>query len=202
MTVYIVAGELCSPYSVAPPSKPCSGTLVITDRSVSLFPFAAFILCAIPPPCFGGQPVCRLAVMTTSLIIHGQLHSPAFIFVRRPHEFADADLLTRFGLHNYERTESVPQFERYAILADAGTWTLLADDWHYTIWHMPTTGPTIEDLASTHDVFACSVGDIDRSFDFVYYRNAALVREYVVSDPFCRGRKVIQNYWRTTSGRI
>ena len=131
--------------------------------------------------------------MTTSLIINGQLHSPAFIFVHCPHKFTDVDLLSRFGLHNYERTESVPQFERYAILADAGTWTLLADDWHYTIWQMPTTGPIINDLASTHDVFACSVGDIDRSFDFAYYRNAALVRAYVVSDPFCRGRKVVRN---------
>ena len=122
--------------------------------------------------------------MTTSLIINGQLHSPYFIFVRRPHEFADADLLTRFRLHNYERTESVAQLDRYAIVADAGTWTLLADDWHYTLWHMPTTGQTIEDLAATHDVFACSIGDIDQSFDFVYYRNAALVRKYVVSDPY------------------
>jgi hypothetical protein len=131
--------------------------------------------------------------MPTSLIIQGQLHSPYFIFVRRPHEFADADLLTRFGLHNYERTKSVAQLGRYAILADAGTWTLLADDWHYTLWHMPTTGSTIEDLAATHDVFACSVGDIDRSFDFVYYRNAALVRKYAVSDPHMKGRKMVNN---------
>ena len=45
---------------------------------------------------------------------------------------------------------------------------MVADDWHYTLWHMPSTRPALQALGRGCDVFACSVGDCDRSFDFAY----------------------------------
>jgi hypothetical protein len=52
----------------------------------------------------------------------------------------------------------------------------------------------------SHDVFACSVGDCDRSFDFVYYRGSRLVRKYVVADPDFRGGVVVEDVGRPLPG--
>lgn len=124
----------------------------------------------------------------------GKLYAPYYIFLRCAGEYADWDLLERFGLGGYKRVKSAPRMLRYAIIADDGTWTLLADDWFYTLWHKKTTRSTIEKLAEQHDIFACSVGDCDRSFDFVYYQDGRLVRKFVVADPNFRGGTVVENF--------
>ena len=53
---------------------------------------------------------------------------------------------------------------------------MLADDWHYTLWHMESTRLAIEAIAKFHEIFACSEGDCDRSFDYVYYQDGRLMR--------------------------
>src|SRR5262249_33388438 len=65
--------------------------------------------------------------------------------------------------------------------------------WYYTLWHMRSTRPTLQALGRSCDVFACSIGDCDHSFDFVYYRGGRLVRQYVVEDPDFRGGRVVEN---------
>jgi hypothetical protein len=129
----------------------------------------------------------------SSLIFHGELHAPYFIFLRCPDRYSGAELLRRFGLSDYRPCEGVPGLGRYAILADDGRWTLIADDWYYTLWHMRSTRPTLAALGKECDVFACSVGDCDRSFDFVYYRDSRLVRKYVVEDPHFQGGVVVED---------
>lgn len=138
--------------------------------------------------------------MASSLFVHGELHTPYYIFVRCCGTRSHGHLLRRLGLSDYRRVLEPPRFGPYAILADAGDWTLIADDWLYTLWHRPTTRPAIAALAEHHDVFACSVGDCDRSFDFVYYRNSRLVREYVVDDPHFRGGEVVENFGEPLPG--
>jgi hypothetical protein len=103
------------------------------------------------------------------------------------------DLLHRFGLSTYQPVKPVQRYGRYAILVDEGLWTLIADDWYYTLWHMRSTRPALALLAESCDVFACSVGDCDHSFDFVYYQHSRLVRRYVVTDPEFRGGRVVEN---------
>jgi hypothetical protein len=124
-----------------------------------------------------------------------ELHVPYYIFLKCAGRCADADLLGRFGLANYRRVAAAnsQQLRRHATFADAPPWTLLADDWYYTLWHSPTTRPALEELAEECDVFACSIGDCDRSFDFIYYKDRRLIRKYVVSDPHFRGRELVQN---------
>jgi hypothetical protein len=133
--------------------------------------------------------------MTRSLVIHGRLHAPYFIFVRDERRYADADWLRLFGLGSYLPTQSAPRLGRYAVLADDGSWTMIADDWYYTLWHMPSTRPVLHRLGRRRgcEVFAGSVGDCDRSFDFVYYSEGRLVRRYVVVDPDFRGGRVAEN---------
>jgi len=131
--------------------------------------------------------------MTSTHFIHGELHAPYFIFLRSVGKYSDTDLLERFGLSTYRPRKGAPRRGRYAVLADDGQWTLLADDWNYTLWHLPSTRPALAALGEKWDVFACSVGDCDRSFDFVYYRDARLVRRFVVADPDFRGGDVVEN---------
>lgn len=138
--------------------------------------------------------------MENSLFVHGELHTPYFIFIRSAGDLSDGDLLRRFGLSNYHRTQQASRFGPYTILADAGQWTLIADDWLYTLWHKASTQPAMAEIAETHDLFACSVGDCDQSFDFVYYRNSQLVRKYVVDDPDFRGGKVVENFGNPLPG--
>jgi hypothetical protein len=137
--------------------------------------------------------------MSDSLFIsQGRLHAPHFIFVRGDGRYSDADLLRRFGLSSYRPTKS-PRW-RYAILGDDGQWTMIADDWLYTLWHMPSTRFALEALKWECDVFACSVGEDDESFDFVYYQGSRRVREYVVTDPYYRGGKVAKNKGKRLPG--
>ena len=58
------------------------------------------------------------------------------------------------------------------------------------LWHAKSTRATIRDFSLWHDVFACSVGDCDQSFDFIYYADGKLQRKYVVVDPDFKGGEV------------
>ena len=132
-------------------------------------------------------------LMANPLFIHGKLHTPYFIFLRCAGRYSDTDLLQHFGLSNYQPAKVVRRNGRHVILADNGEWVLIADDWYYTLWHRPSTREAIAALAESSDVFACSVGDCDHSFEFAYYRNAHLVRRYIVEDPDFQGGRVVEN---------
>jgi len=67
---------------------------------------------------------------------------------------------------------------------------MISDDGWYTLWHMRTTRRAIRKLARLHDIFSCTKGDCDRSFDYTYYRDGKLLREYVVHSPEFSDRKV------------
>ena len=129
--------------------------------------------------------------MSDSLFIRGELHARTSSSYGVP-GYSDADLLQRLGLSAYRATNYLG-VGRYAVLADDGEWTMIADDWYYTLWHMPSTRPALEELGRSCDVFAGSVGDCDRSFVFVYYQSGRLVRRYVVADPDFRGGSVVEN---------
>jgi hypothetical protein len=137
-----------------------------------------------------------------SFIINGDLHSPYFIFIRCRKLYRDTEVLSHFGIGHYQRASDVTPhtYARYAILADAGEWTLIADDWYYTLWHMPGTRDAIAQLGKSFDIFACSVGDSDDSFDFVYYRDGRMVRKHVVVDPEYRDGVVKESFGSPLSG--
>lgn len=122
------------------------------------------------------------------------LNTPYSIFLRCAGRYTDANLLACFGLSSYRPADALhSRFGQYVALADDGEWTLVADDLCYTLWHMPTTRDAIAVFAEQCDVFACSHGDCDDSFDFAYYRDGRLARQYVVADPGFRGGVVVEN---------
>jgi hypothetical protein len=118
---------------------------------------------------------------------------PYFIFVRAFGRISDAELLYLFGLDSYRPAPPPQDFEQFARLAGDDEWIVLTDDPGYTLCSMPSTLQAIHQLGQTYDVFACSVGDTDGSFGFVYYRDGQVVRRYVVEDPYYRGGTVIEN---------
>ena len=116
-------------------------------------------------------------------IFDGHLHAPFFIYFRRETKLSDEQILDHFGLHAHRYTAKLPPNSTYAVITDAGEWSLIADDWLYQLWRMPSTLNAIESLAKTHDVFAWSLGDCDLSFEYRLYQNGKLVREYTVDSP-------------------
>lgn len=70
----------------------------------------------------------------------------------------------------------------------------VADDWLYTLWHLATVNAAIPSLAKNHDVFTCSVGDADNSFDFEYFHDGNSVRKYVVEDSEYRRGLVVEDF--------
>jgi len=125
----------------------------------------------------------------------GSLHAPFFIFIKCAGAYSDADLLRRFGLSGYQRVSAPPDSGPYVCLTEDGQWMHIADDWSYTLWHRPSTWETLAETAKNHDVFACSTGDCDYSWQFVYYRHGRLLRKYVVDDPHYRkGGIVVEDF--------
>ncbi|WP_425618878.1 hypothetical protein NA78x_002597 [Anatilimnocola sp. NA78] len=116
-------------------------------------------------------------------VSNGHLHAPFFIFLRRDPELSDQQILGHFGLRTHRYSAKLPPFSTYVVLADVGDWTMLADDWLYQLWHLPSTKAAIESLAKDRDVFAWSIGDCDESFEYCLYINGQLIRHYVVDSP-------------------
>ena len=115
--------------------------------------------------------------MAPILTARNRLHAPYFIFIRDC-TISDRELLKTFGLSTYHRCTSANNFGRYTVLAKHQRWTSIADDWHYTLWNMQSTRTVIQALAQTFDIYTCSVGDSDQSFDFVIYQNGQISRKY------------------------
>lgn len=123
------------------------------------------------------------------------LRSPYFIFIRCAGQYDDIELLHQLGIHGFVR-DSEPTGKLCVFVTEDKQWTHVADDWFYTLWHgrhTPARFEGIQTLARKHDIFTCSVGDVDESFDFVYYSGGRLMREYVVEDPDFKGGKVVQD---------
>jgi|SaaInlStandDraft_1057018.scaffolds.fasta_scaffold92242_2 hypothetical protein len=131
--------------------------------------------------------------MSDSLIIHDKLHSPFFICLRVNGAVDDGSLLKHFHLNAYTQSNEHSVLRHYAIITENDDWTFLADDWYYTLWHMPTTRPALELLSLQYELFACSVGESDRSYDFIYFREGELIRELVVQDPTFQGGQVVKS---------
>ena len=121
--------------------------------------------------------------MKDPCIIRGRLHSPFFIYFRRDPPLTDEQILSHFGLTEHVSVEQLSGYHTYVVIMDVGEWTLLADDWHYHLWHQRSTKPAIATLAQQRDVFAWSIGDSDDSFAFCLYLDGQLLREYIVDSP-------------------
>ena len=118
----------------------------------------------------------------------GSLFSPFFIFIRCAGDYSDADFLAQFGVRDSMRIPEPDHNDRFAAISDSYGWKMLADDWRYTLWHMPSTRPQLQKMAVFYDVLAGSIGDCDRSYELTYYQDGKLARHLVMEDSHLRGR--------------
>ena len=81
-------------------------------------------------------------------IFDGHLHAPFFIYFRRETKLSDEQILDHFGLHAHRYTAKLPPNSTYAVITDAGEWSLIADDWLYQLWRMPSTLNAIESIVT------------------------------------------------------
>src|SRR5688572_9450941 len=110
----------------------------------------------------------------------GFLHTPFMIYIRSYNTLSDENFMTLFGLRDYQKTfPPLPSIGWHVVFENDTEWTHIADDYRYTLWHSPRTTAAIEELSRSYDVFRCSIGDIDESFEFEYLRNGNRIRKFI-----------------------
>lgn len=137
------------------------------------------------------------------LIKNNSFFAPYYIFIKEGHKLKEKELFERLELLDYnlilDKWKSDAKIlldlkKRYLFLTQVENWTHLMDDWMYTLWHDTNFKDNVTKLSEHFDIFCCSVGDVDDSFDFKYFENGKLKREYIVEDPKFRGGEVTKNF--------
>ena len=122
----------------------------------------------------------------------GFLHTPFMIYIRSYNTLSDEDFLKVFGLRDYQKmSPPLPFLGSHVVFANDTEWTHIADDYRYTLWYSPQTAAAIEVFRKSYDVFRCSTGDIDESFELEYYQNRNLVRKFVFEHDVSKNTQTI-----------
>jgi len=133
-------------------------------------------------------------------ITGGHIHAPYFIFIDGGTIYGDEEVMALLGIEGFSPASHLEAPNHFLHITDDGRWLHIVDDWLYTQWHSKTIRDRIAKLASKHDIFTCSVGDADYSFDFDFYQGGFLVRRYVVEDPNYDGRSVSEDFGQPLPG--
>lgn len=122
----------------------------------------------------------------------GHLHTPFMIYVRSYNSITDQEFMQLFGLQGYQKATPPLKFAGpHVVFANDSEWTHIADDFFYMLWQDPRTSLVIAELGRSYDVFRNSIGDIDDSFEFEYYRDGELVRKFVYEHNVFEGTRSI-----------
>ena len=132
--------------------------------------------------------------MKTPYNINNRVFSPYLVFIKCARIYENHDLLKLLGLNNHNAIEAEDDVASYFYIARCDEWVHVIDDWFYTLWYSKNFRRNIGNLAKSYDVFTCSIGESDDSFDFEYYKNGELVRKFVVEDPDDAEKIITENY--------
>ncbi|WP_422107015.1 hypothetical protein [Winogradskyella sp.] len=119
-------------------------------------------------------------------IINGIPCCPYFIFLKGISRKTDIEILSLFNFEIRSEVNLNNEFhgtENHIYMSRDDNWIHIMDNFFYSLWYSEAVSQRIEHLAETYEIFTCSVGDVDLSFDFNYYKNGKKVREYVVESP-------------------
>jgi hypothetical protein len=122
------------------------------------------------------------------------IHAPYFIFIDGGTVYSDEEAMELLGIEGFAASARLECSNHVLHITDDGRWLHVVDDWFYTQWHSRTIRDRIAKLATRHDIFTCSVGDTDHSFDFEYFMGGVLVRRYVVEDRNRDGGVVTEDF--------
>lgn len=113
----------------------------------------------------------------------GTLLSGHYVFIERK-PVSDRELLAQIGLvHDLEPGTEAPYGMPDVYLAHDGKWAHVMDGLHYMLWNSRRFSQRLQSIVGEHDVFRCTFGDCDESYDYSYYRAGRLVRAVDVGSP-------------------
>lgn len=137
-------------------------------------------------------------------LINGTFYSHLYIFIKGGFRLSDKEIIKALDAIDYQLTKLGKLEEagdnRYLHLTEDAHWAHLMDDLVGTLLFNQQLQERLSWLSKDFDVFCWSVGDIDDSFDFRYYQNGSVIREYVVEDPKFNGGKITRNSGRPLAG--
>ena len=116
----------------------------------------------------------------TAFLETGGVHSPLFVFVRNDPVPSDSDILDAIGCDSYRPVarDSI-HHQRHLVIGHTQEWTMVADDWSYTLWHAERQAQSIEAFArQVEEAFVCRWPDVDETFTFSLWRDGDCVRSY------------------------
>ncbi len=129
-------------------------------------------------------------------INNGVVFSPFYVFIKGVGKLTDKNLLESFGIKNAEIVSDRTGINKSTSLfiTEDSKWIHLMDYWDYSLYHNEIENGYIQKLSEGFDIFTCSVGDSDKSFEFKYFVDGQLIREYMVEGPNYKGGRVARNY--------
>ncbi|MCE7992995.1 MAG: hypothetical protein HEP71_13485 [Roseivirga sp.] len=139
-------------------------------------------------------------------LLPDRFYSPFYIFIKGASSLSDHEILARLGLKNFSQIQnkSIKPLgspgKCHLYIAEDNHWKQLMDDWQYSLWFDPEIRDRLKVLSKQFDIFSCSVGDIDSSYDFRYYQKGEVIREYVMEDPKMNGGEVVTNLGTPLAG--
>ena len=116
---------------------------------------------------------------------NGEVHSPFFLFIRHSPNPSDQDILDALGVSAYQLIEPEDIHHRpHLVIGHADRWTVVADDYFYTLWHSEQTTHAIATYAAQlDDAFICRWPDVDETFAFSLWHRGACVRSFDLVKP-------------------
>ncbi len=135
------------------------------------------------------------------LLIHdGFILAPFYIFVKCVGKLDEDQLLKKLGLVYTKKTaqQGTNDLEKpggdsdFYIIND-GVWIHLMDNFFYNLWTSKPFRTNLAKIGLQYELYFCSIGDIDASFDFTYYKNGKKVREYIIKDPHFTNGILVKN---------
>lgn len=126
--------------------------------------------------------------------------SPFLIFIKGATKLADSELLSLLNLNEYYMVESSSENQGdknltgYLFIANSDEWVCIMDDWSYALWCNKEIRKRLLAVSNEYDVFYCSVGDIDDSYDFAYFKSGEVIREYIVEDHSFKRGVVVKDF--------
>ena len=123
----------------------------------------------------------------------GSFHSPFFIFIKGLNHLSDEQILEFLEFDNCKIRNIEDDIKQSLFITRDKEWVHIMDNWWYNLWHSDSFRKKIDKLGEKYDLFYCSMGDCDYSFDVTYYKNGLLRRKYIVDDPDFKGGELIEN---------
>ena len=119
------------------------------------------------------------------LIIDGLPHTPYFVFIKGLIDKSDKEILELLELGNNREVALRGDFnDRNCIyLSRDKNWVHIMDNYCYTHRGSQKFSNRVDELGKQYELFTCTVGDSDCSFDFRYFRGGKKIREYIVASP-------------------